>query len=84
MTFSGRVTHCQSQDTFRICNTGSPQPLDERKIFEPFFKGSKQEGSTGLGLSLVDGICKLSGLAVSYAFQDDMHCFCIRVKQSPN
>ena len=49
-----------------------------------FFKGSKQEGSTGLGLSLVDGICKLSGLAVSYAFQDDMHCFYIRVKQSPN
>lgn len=80
----GRICIMFTKDTFRICNTGSPQPLDERKIFEPFFKGSKQEGSTGLGLSLVDGICKLSGLAVSYAFQDDMHCFCIRVKQSPN
>lgn len=80
----GHICIMFTKDTFRICNTGSPQPLDERKIFEPFFKGSKQEGSTGLGLSLVDGICKLSGLAVSYAFQDDMHCFCIRVKQSPN
>ena len=80
----GRICIMFTKDTFRICNTGSPQPLDERKIFEPFFKGSKQEGSTGLGLSLVDGICKLSGLAVSYAFQDDMHCFYIRVKQSPN
>lgn len=80
----GRICITFAKEAFRICNTGSPQPLDERKIFEPFFKGSKQEGSTGLGLSLVDGICKLSGLAVSYAFQDDMHCFCIRVKQSPN
>lgn len=80
----GRICIMFTKDTFRICNTGSPHPLDERKIFEPFFKGSKQEGSTGLGLSLVDGICKLSGLAVSYAFQDDMHCFCIRMKQSPN
>lgn len=80
----GRICITFAKEAFRICNTGSPQPLDERKIFEPFFKGSKQEGSTGLGLSLVDGICKLSGIAVSYAFQDDMHCFCIRVKQSPN
>ena len=80
----GRICITFAKEPLRICNTGSPQPLDERKIFEPFFKGSKQEGSTGLGLSLVDGICKLSGLAVSYAFQDDMHCFCIRVKQSPN
>lgn len=74
----GRICIAFTEDTFRICNTGAEQALDKRKIFEPFFKGSKQEGSTGLGLSLVDGICKLSGLTIDYAFRDGMHCFIIR------
>lgn len=75
----GRICITFTKDIFSICNTGAAQPLDERKIFEPFFKGSKQEGATGLGLSLVDGICKLSNLTIAYDFQDGMHCFRIHV-----
>ncbi len=73
----GHICITLADDTFCICNTGTDKSLDERKIFEPFFKGSKQEGSTGLGLSLVDGICKLSGLSIVYTYQDHMHCFSI-------
>lgn len=44
-------------NTFEISNTGE-KPLDRERIFERFYQGQKKEGSTGLGLALVDSICK--------------------------
>ena len=42
-------------NTFEISNTGE-KPLDRERIFERFYQGQKKEGSTGLGLALVDYI----------------------------
>ena len=36
--------------------------LDAEHIFERFYQGAKKEGSTGLGLSIVDAVCRLYGL----------------------
>lgn len=77
-TDGGRLVITLTADTFCISNTGVRHPLDRTKIFERFYKGTKQEGSTGLGLSIVAGICKLSGLEVHYEYRDEMHNFSIR------
>lgn len=82
-TDGGRLVITLTADTFCISNTGGRHPLDRTKIFERFYKGSKQEGSTGLGLSIVAGICKLSGLEVHYEYRDEMHHFSIRQQKKP-
>lgn len=82
-TDGGRLVITLTADTFCISNTGVRHPLDRTKIFERFYKGSKQEGSTGLGLSIVAGICKLSGLEVHYEYRDEMHHFSIRQQKKP-
>lgn len=64
-----------------VSNSGNAEPLDSERIFSRFYQGSKKEGSTGLGLSITNQICKVSGLTVSYLFVDGMHTFV--VKSSP-
>ena len=62
------------RNVFCICNTGN-EPLDGIRIFERFYQGTKKEGSTGLGLALVDSICKTNHLAIRYFYEKEMHCF---------
>lgn len=65
--------------SFSVANTGDV-PLDGDKVFGRFYKGNApKEGSTGLGLALVDSICKAYGLKVSYAFRDGKHVFSVFV-----
>lgn len=71
-----------SAKSFRIANSGKPEALDPTKIFERFYKGTKQEGSTGLGLSITDSICKISGLSITYTFSEGMHCFEVSRKEN--
>lgn len=64
-----------SSQSIIFCNTGDPQSLDSRHIFDRFSQGRKRkEGSTGLGLSIISSICKLSNLQVQY-FYNGKHCF---------
>lgn len=63
-------------DGMAFGNTGGDVALDEKRIFERFYQGSrKKEGSTGLGLAIVDAICRQYHLKVSYQFMDKMHRF---------
>lgn len=55
-------------------NSGTTS-LDASRIFERFYQGSKRENSTGLGLSIVDSICKLENLSIHYFFENNYHCF---------
>lgn len=60
----------------RFGNTGLDEPLDEMRIFERFYQGSKKrEGSTGLGLAIVDAICRQYHLKICYRFSQGMHWF---------
>lgn len=65
--------------SFEISNSGE-EALDEERIFERFYQGKKKEGSTGLGLALVDSICNANHLQVSYTFAKGMHHFTVNVK----
>ncbi len=59
-------------------NSGTATALDEKRIFERFYQGSKKEGSTGLGLAITRSICKQYGLEISYQYGENKHTFCIR------
>ena len=48
----------------RSANSGAGGPLDAGRIFDRFYQGAKKEGSTGLGLAVVDAVCRLYGLKV--------------------
>lgn len=66
-----------TNDSFQVENTGSTA-LDEKHIFECFYQGDKKEGSTGLGLALVNAICKTNRLDIHYTFRNGYHCFEVR------
>lgn len=72
----GTIELTFTDSSFEIRNTGEA-PLDKDRIFERFYKEGKKEGSTGLGLALVDSICKAYRLRLSYRFEDGMHIFTI-------
>ncbi|WP_418830492.1 sensor histidine kinase [Phocaeicola sp.] len=61
---------------FEISNKGD-KALDSERIFERFYQGRKKEGSTGLGLALVDSICKSNRLQIIYAYTEGRHLFTI-------
>lgn len=68
-------------NTFEISNTGE-KPLDRERIFERFYQGQKKEGSTGLGLALVDSICKANHLKIDYTYVENRHVFTISKQNS--
>ncbi len=66
-----------SSDLLQISNTGDGKSLDNEKIFSRFYQGSTKSGSYGLGLSIVQSICKLYGYEISYNYCDNTHNFTI-------
>lgn len=72
----GTIELTFTASSFEIRNSGEAS-LDKDRIFERFYKEGKKEGSTGLGLALVDSICKAYRLHLSYRFEDGMHIFTI-------
>lgn len=75
----GHIGIRMTAQEFSIANTGTGVPLDEEHIYERFYKSSSQEGSTGLGLSIVNSICKMSGLRIKYIFNDGEHTFVLQM-----
>ena len=73
----GEVTVTVSGDRLSVCNSGAGGALDADHIFERFYQGAKKEGSTGLGLSIVDAVCRLYGLRTEYAYINRCHCFTV-------
>ncbi len=60
-----------------VSNAATGGPLDPAVIFRRFYRGENRDGSAGLGLALVESICRLYGLAVSYDFAEGRHVFTV-------
>lgn len=71
----GHISIMITDHDLMVCNTGTENALDEKQIFERFYQKNKKEGSAGLGLAIVDSICKLQGLSIEYFFRKGKHCF---------
>jgi signal transduction histidine kinase len=73
--FNGTIGICLQRNKLSISNSGNEQPLDERKVFQRFYKPSQSTEHNGLGLSIIYQICQVSGLHVSYECKDGQHHF---------
>ena len=76
----GEIVVTLSPHGLRVENSGAAGPLDAALLFERFYQGAKKEGSTGLGLSIAEAICRLSGLRIEYAYGAGMHRFTVTVR----
>lgn len=67
-----RVTSHSSTLIFR--NTGKRLQGDPQSLFSRFAKEGVTKDSSGLGLSIVAEICKVSSLSIDYTCLEDEHC----------
>ncbi len=74
---SGRIVVRMKSDALEISNSASGGALDTEKIFRRFYHGGGS-GSSGLGLAIVEAVCRSQELAVGYAFRDGMHMFFVK------
>ena len=64
----GTVSVTFNRSVFEISNTGVDEPLDSTNIFKCFYQKGRKSGSSGIGLALVDSICRLYDIAISYHY----------------
>lgn len=64
-----------NDNELRIENTGKREALDPKLIFTCFYKQTDKSSSSGLGLALVERICKYSNLKIEYVYGNDRHVF---------
>ena len=77
---NGSITVETIGKTLTICNTGDNEALDEKAIFQTFYKRSDNATSSGIGLAIAKSICNEYGYETSYQFIDNQHCFSIKFK----
>ena len=80
--FSNAIRHNVNNGTIDITldsrkllvqNTGLPPEIPVERAFERFKKNSHSNDSIGLGLAIVKQICAVSGLDISYEYQQGRH-----------
>jgi signal transduction histidine kinase len=76
---NGQVITVITSGSIKISNTATHGALNPEYIFRRFYKSSDNKSSTGLGLSLVESICKLYEIKITYLFDDGLHRFEIKI-----
>ncbi|GAE86374.1 twp-component sensor histidine kinase [Bacteroides reticulotermitis JCM 10512] len=60
-----------------VANTGDNQHLDADTIFRRFYKNQEISKGHGLGLSIVEKICKYHGWKIEYMYEERHHIFTV-------
>ena len=76
--FGGDIFVRLGRDFLEVKNTGESIKGGSGDIFMRFKKGSDNPDSLGLGLSIVQRICREHGFEVKYEAIDEQHCFTVR------
>jgi signal transduction histidine kinase len=77
-TPEGRAIRLQLRShMFVMANSASGGKLDTERLFNRFAKGGQSTDQHGLGLSIANQICGVSGKGISYYFEDHQHIFTI-------
>lgn len=71
----GQISIRISAHDLIVSNTAESGALDENQIFTRFYQGKKKEHSSGLGLAIVDTICRLYSFSIHYYYKDGNHFF---------
>ena len=68
----------------RVCNSGGGGALDAEQYLRALLPGDEEGGLDGLGLSIVDAVCRLYGLRVGYSYINRCHCFSVHFPDIKN
>lgn len=66
----GQVRIMLGREQLSVSNTATSGQLDDQVIFKRFHKNASSSKRIGLGLAIVDAICKLYDFKLSYQFTD--------------
>lgn len=77
-TSGGSVSIQLTGSVFEVSNSGA-QPLDEALLFKRFSKLSADSNGSGLGLSIIQEICKFHHWTINYRFENGHHIFSVRL-----
>jgi signal transduction histidine kinase len=69
----GMISIELNSEFLQLKNTGIPPQSDPAEYFERFKKGSNHPESVGLGLAIVNQICKKYGFKLYYYFENNLH-----------
>ncbi len=75
----GKIIIESNRSRLTIANTATEGALDKEKIFLPFYHSATNKNSMGLGLPLVQAVCRRYALHLEYNFANGMHGFVICV-----
>jgi two-component system sensor histidine kinase QseC len=72
----GAIRIALSKSGFEVRNSGG-QALNTDLLFKRFSRMSADNSGSGLGLSIVQEVCKLHGWQVTYSFENGEHIFSV-------
>lgn len=64
-------------NSLMILNTSDETALDDRLIFNRFYRPVEQIKGNGLGLSIVKAVCEYHGWNITYAYRNGLHSFTV-------
>lgn len=73
-SFQGRVDILLEKNRLVVSNSGNKE-LNKARLFQRFAVLDEDNPSTGIGLALVDTICRQNGWDITYTFGAGMHTF---------
>jgi signal transduction histidine kinase len=73
----GQIIISLNKNSLTFSNSGLPNALNQKFIFNRFSKTNPSEEGTGLGLSIIKKITDLNNWKVSYNYLNNLHSFTI-------